>query len=80
MMDGSEMDKYHVLGRIGQGAYGHVLRAKNKSTNQVVAVKRIAIRRKHTSCLKTDVMREIKTLLSVSDRYVSYHTSIFLLS
>ncbi|KAI5740590.1 hypothetical protein M8J76_005307 [Diaphorina citri] len=69
-MDSKEMDKYEVLGRIGQGAHGHVLRARNKSTNQIVAIKRILIRRRHTSSVKTDVMREIKTLLSVTDRYI----------
>lgn len=34
------MNKYEVLGVVGEGAYGVVLKCRNKETNEVVAVKK----------------------------------------
>ena len=34
------MNKYEVLGVVGEGAYGVVLRCRNKETNEVVAIKK----------------------------------------
>ena len=34
------MNKYEVLGVVGEGAYGVVLRCRNKETGEVVAVKK----------------------------------------
>lgn len=33
------MNKYEVLGVIGEGAYGVVLKCHNKETNETVAIK-----------------------------------------
>ena len=37
---GSGMNKYEVLGVVGEGAYGVVLRCRNKESGCVVAVKK----------------------------------------
>ena len=34
------MNKYEVLSIIGEGAYGLVLKASNKSANEIVAIKK----------------------------------------
>lgn len=34
------MNKYEVLGVVGEGAYGIVLRCRNKESGEVVAVKK----------------------------------------
>ena len=34
------MQKYEIISAIGEGAYGIVLRARNKNTNQIVALKK----------------------------------------
>ncbi len=34
------MNKYEVLGVIGEGAYGVVLKCRNRETGQIVAIKK----------------------------------------
>lgn len=34
------MNKYEVLGVVGEGAYGVVLRCRNKETTEIVAIKK----------------------------------------
>ena len=34
------MNKYDVVGIVGEGAYGVVLKCKNKETNEFVAIKK----------------------------------------
>jgi cyclin-dependent kinase-like len=34
------MNKYEVLGVVGEGAYGVVLRCRNKESKEVVAIKK----------------------------------------
>jgi serine/threonine protein kinase len=55
------MDNYVELGRIGEGAFGEVARAKNIHTNQIVAIKKIFIRNSHDG-LPVTVWREIKAM------------------
>lgn len=38
------MNKYEVIGVVGEGAYGVVLKCRNKETNEVVAVKKFKVR------------------------------------
>ena len=40
----SGMNKYEVIGVVGEGAYGVVLKCRNKETNEVVAVKKFKVR------------------------------------
>jgi hypothetical protein len=37
------MNKYEVIGVVGEGAYGVVLKCRNKDTNEVVAVKKFKV-------------------------------------
>ena len=46
------MNKYEVVGVVGEGAYGVVLKCRNKETNEIVAVKKFKVggrraRRRH---------------------------------
>lgn len=34
------MDNYEILKLMGEGTYGHVYKARDKTTNQIVAVKK----------------------------------------
>lgn len=37
------LDKYHKLGKIGEGTYGVVYKAEDKVTHQIVALKKIRL-------------------------------------
>lgn len=58
------MDNYEILGVIGEGTYGIVLRARHISTNTIVAIKKFKDSNDDASVLKT-AMREIKILRSL---------------
>lgn len=34
------MNKYEILGVVGEGAYGVVLKCKNKEANEILAIKK----------------------------------------
>lgn len=55
------MNKYEVLGVVGEGAYGVVLRCKNKDTNEVVAIKKFKESEEDEVVRKT-TLREVKIL------------------
>lgn len=38
------MNKYEVVGVVGEGAYGVVLKCRNKETGEIVAVKKFKVR------------------------------------
>ena len=58
--------KYQLISHIGQGAFGQVVKAKNFSTGDFVAIKQIKnIFRNYYECRK--VMREISILRRLSD-------------
>ena len=40
----SAMDGYEILGRVGEGSFGEVLRAAHRETGAVVALKRVRLR------------------------------------
>jgi len=69
------MDKYIVNGRIGEGAHGVVLKGIDKSTMQVVALKRIPL--KNTgSGLPNSALRELMALRLINHahtiRFIDY--------
>lgn len=39
----SEKDKYQRINKIGQGTYGVVYKARDKETNEIVALKKIRL-------------------------------------
>uniref|UniRef100_A0A674GN38 Cyclin-dependent kinase 20 n=1 Tax=Taeniopygia guttata TaxID=59729 RepID=A0A674GN38_TAEGU len=55
------MEQYMVLGRIGEGAHGVVYRAKHRQTGELVALKKVPLRRPEEG-LPLQTLREIKAL------------------
>ncbi len=55
------MNKYEVLGVVGEGAYGVVLQCRNKETNEIVAIKKFKESEDDEIVRKT-TLREVKIL------------------
>ena len=55
------MNKYEVLGVVGEGAYGVVLRCRNKDTKEVVAIKKFK-ESDDDEVLRKTTLREVKLL------------------
>lgn len=58
---GGAMNKYEVLGLVGEGAYGVVLKCRNKQTGETVAVKKFKESDDDANVRKT-TLREVKVL------------------
>lgn len=70
------MEKYTVLGRIGEGAHGVVLRAKQVQTGHTVALKRICLK-KLDDGIPNNALREIKALQVIDCDYVVKLIEVF---
>jgi len=55
------MNKYEKLGVVGEGAYGIVLKCKNKETGEVVAIKKFK-ESEDDDLVKKSILREVKLL------------------
>jgi cyclin-dependent kinase-like len=55
------MNKYEVLGAVGEGAYGVVLQCRNKESGEIVAIKKFKESDDDEGLLKT-TLREVKVL------------------
>ncbi|CAD8192140.1 unnamed protein product [Paramecium octaurelia] len=55
------MQKYEVLGIIGKGSYGVVLKGQNKETGEIVAIKQY-IGSEEDESIKKTILREVKLL------------------
>lgn len=55
------MNKYEVLGVVGEGAYGVVLKCRNKESNEVVAIKKFK-ESEDDEILRKTTLREVKIL------------------
>ncbi|KDO25978.1 CMGC/CDKL protein kinase [Saprolegnia parasitica CBS 223.65] len=55
------MNKYEVLGIVGEGAYGVVLKCRNKETGEIVAIKKFKESEEDETVRKT-TLREVKVL------------------
>lgn len=64
------MEKYVVVGRIGEGAHGLVLKAYNVERGNEVALKKVLLK-KIDEGIPTSVLREVKTLQELKHRNVS---------
>lgn len=64
-----KLEDYKVMGRIGEGAHGIVLRAKNRKTGDYVALKRMLTNKDDK--ISVSVLREVKSLQYVNSKYVS---------
>ncbi|KAK7481800.1 hypothetical protein BaRGS_00026947 [Batillaria attramentaria] len=60
------MDQYNILGRIGEGAHGIVLKAKHIESGEVVALKKVSLRNPEEGIPNT-ALREIKALQQIED-------------
>ena len=56
------MNKYEIIGIVGEGAYGIVYKAKNKDTGQFVAIKKFKESAEEDKIVKKTTKREVKML------------------
>uniref|UniRef100_A0A8C8Z4K2 Cyclin-dependent kinase 20 n=1 Tax=Prolemur simus TaxID=1328070 RepID=A0A8C8Z4K2_PROSS len=71
------MDQYCILGRIGEGAHGVVFKAKHVETGEIVALKKVALRRLEDG-IPNQALREIKALQEIEDSpYVVQLKAVF---
>lgn len=61
------MEKYKILGNIGEGAHGIVYKAKNRQTGCLCALKKVALRKIEQQGFPVKVFREIKVLQHIRD-------------
>lgn len=65
------MNNYTIVGRVGQGAHGYVLKAINKTSDAVVALKKISFKNLDEGIPK-NVMREITALTVLNSEHVCF--------
>lgn len=61
------MNKYEVLGVVGEGAYGVVLRCRNKDTGEIVAIKKFK-ESEDDECVRKTTLREVFVLAVAAQR------------
>lgn len=64
------MEKYTLLGRIGEGAHGYVLYGKRNHDGKEVALKKVLVK-KLSDGIPIPILREIKTMQAIESKYVS---------
>uniref|UniRef100_A0A3Q0KJ20 Cyclin-dependent kinase 20 n=1 Tax=Schistosoma mansoni TaxID=6183 RepID=A0A3Q0KJ20_SCHMA len=71
------MEQYSILGRIGEGAHGVVLKAKHIESGELVALKKVPLR-KLADGIPNTALREIKALQFIeSSPYVVHLREVF---
>ncbi|KAK8402333.1 hypothetical protein O3P69_000624 [Scylla paramamosain] len=70
------MDAYTVVGRIGEGAHGVVVRARHNLTGRLVALKKVPLRRLDHG-MPTTALREIKALQQINSQHVMRLLEVF---
>ena len=55
------MEDYTILGRIGEGAHGIVMKGRHRKSNTIVALKKVLLKRLEDGIPET-ALREIKAL------------------
>jgi serine/threonine protein kinase len=63
-------DKYERLGKLGEGSYGIVYKALDRSTNQMVALKRIKLDHESSEGIPGTTLREVVLLKRLNCKYV----------
>ena len=56
------MSKYQVLGVVGEGAYGVVMKCRNKKTGEYVAMKKFKETGEQDEAVRKTILREVKVL------------------
>ena len=72
------MDQYKITGRIGQGAYGYVMKAKDKNTSKDVALKKLSIKSLNEGIPKS-ILREVMALKVLKNKYVRTNKDLCLI-
>ncbi|XP_064399850.1 cyclin-dependent kinase 20-like [Halichondria panicea] len=62
------LENYHVIGRIGEGAHGIVLKAKHIKTGELVALKKVQLRKLEDG-IPNSALREIKALQESAENH-----------
>ena len=65
------MERYIVSGRLGEGAHGIVLKAIDKVSMKVVAIKRLSLKNMSEQGLPNAAMRELLALRLIRHEYVA---------
>ncbi|XP_039256141.2 uncharacterized protein LOC120332877 [Styela clava] len=64
------MNKYEVLGIVGEGAYGVVLKCRHKDTQEVVAIKKFKDSESENEDVKRTTMRELRMLKALKQENI----------
>ena len=75
------MEDYTILGRIGEGAHGIVMKGRHRKTGTIVALKKVLLKRLEDGLPET-ALREIKALqvhfLSYYNHFLVFQSHIFI--
>uniref|UniRef100_A0A4W3I300 Cyclin-dependent kinase-like 5 n=1 Tax=Callorhinchus milii TaxID=7868 RepID=A0A4W3I300_CALMI len=66
---GNVMNKFEVLGVVGEGAYGVVLKCRHKETNEIVAIKKFKDSEENEE-VKETTLRELKMLRTLKQENI----------
>lgn len=69
------VEEFHCLNRIEEGTYGVVYRARDRTTEEIVALKRLKMEKEKEGFPITS-LREINTLLKVGSHAFTYSSSV----
>lgn len=70
MMEEYAPPRYKLLGRIGEGVHGLVIKAVDQTNNQFVAIKKLSLKNKNGG-IQLSTLREIKVLQNCNYEHVS---------
>lgn len=64
-----KMNRYKIIGHIGEGAHGYVVKAINLESRKEVALKKLLLK-SLSEGIPTNILREIKALQHIDCQYV----------
>lgn len=64
------MDNYSIIGKIGEGAHGTVMKGRIKNNGKIVAMKKIVVKNVKEG-VPVNIFREIQCLKHISSKYVN---------
>ncbi|EAS02307.2 cyclin-dependent kinase-like Serine/Threonine kinase family protein (macronuclear) [Tetrahymena thermophila SB210] len=63
------MNKYEILGVVGEGAYGVVLKCRNRETNEILAIKKFK-ETEDDELVRKNIQREVKMLKTLKHKNI----------